>query len=395
MREIDAKLEKVQHDPLDDFQAENPLEWWAEMREAGPSAVVDGCPAFARRDDAMAVLQNSTDFAKGIAGGSLEMGNIRPLIPLFVDNPAHLRYRKLLDPLFAPRVVKTFEPRIRELVAGLIEPLIEQGSCDFAEAIAVPAPCLMFLEVLGLPPESLDELLAIKNAILRPEGETREARKAVQATAGSRLYALLTEELNQRKSMPDKGYLSRLLDMEVDGDKLSFDEILDICYLFVMAGLDTVTGMLSCSFAFLAANPDHRRRIADDPTIIPRAIEELLRHESVAYTVTRQCTQDVTVDGAEVSAGTPVVVLIGAANTDPSTYGDANDVNFEREGERHIAFGAGIHRCLGSHLARTELRIIYEEWHARIPEYWIPEGASLTKDKGPIRQVLTLPIRWK
>jgi cytochrome P450 len=183
----------------------------------------------------------------------------------------------------------------------------------------------------------------------------------------------------------------------VDGERLTREDILDICFLFLIAGLDTVSDSLTCMFAFLATHPDHRQQIAQDASLIPNAVEELMRWESpVAFGVPRVATEDTTMpNGETVTKGTAVVVSYGAANIDQKQCPDSFDVRFDRDVNRHIAFGAGVHRCLGYHLARRELRITLAEWHRRIPEYWIKPGHEELEYPPGLRHVKDLTLAWK
>jgi cytochrome P450 len=171
--------------------------------------------------------------------------------------------------------------------------------------------------------------------------------------------------------------VSRFLSAEVEGHKLTREDILDICFLFLIAGLDTVTATLDCMFAHLAQHPEHRRQLVEDPGLIPSAIEELLRWETPVMMVARASVEDTTVAGCPVHKGDSVILMLGSANTDEAEVEDAGTVRFDREVNRHIAFGGGIHRCLGSHLARMELRVALREWHRRIPEYAVQPGHTL------------------
>jgi cytochrome P450 len=168
---------------------------------------------------------------------------------------------------------------------------------------------------------------------------------------------------------------------------------LDICFLFLIAGLDTVTDSLTLFFAFLSQHPDHRRQIVEDPSVIPRAVEELLRWETPVAGVARSATGDSTVAGCPITKGNLVFVSIGAANVDPAVFGDPFDVRFDREENRHLGFGGGVHRCLGSHLARRELRVGLREWHRRIPEYQLKPGIELHYPPG-LRSVDNLELIW-
>jgi cytochrome P450 len=185
-----------------------------------------------------------------------------------------------------------------------------------------------------------------------------------------------------------------LVQAEIKGDRLTETEMLDICFLQILAGLDTVTATLGCNLAYLAENPAHRQQVVDDPGKWDGAIEELLRWESPVTAIPRVLKQDVTMRDIDLKKGEMVTLLIGAANTDDDEFGNAQDVDFARSGNRHIAFGAGAHRCLGSHLARMELVVALEEWHKRIPQYQIKPGETPAFSAG-IREALYLPLVWK
>ena len=190
--------------------------------------------------------------------------------------------------------------------------------------------------------------------------------------------------------------MTRFLQAEIDGERLTRDDIVDICFLFLIAGLDTVSDSLTCMFAFLATHPQHRSQIADDPACIPSAVEELLRWESpVPFSVPRGGLQDTELpNGCPVKKGTSVIVLYGGANVDEQDCPASLDVRFNREANRHIAFGGGVHRCLGSHLARRELRITLAEWHRRIPDYGLAPGHETLEYPPGLRHVKDLMLSW-
>jgi cytochrome P450 len=179
-----------------------------------------------------------------------------------------------------------------------------------------------------------------------------------------------------------------------DGQKLTREEILDICFLFLIAGLDTVTDSLTCMFAFLASHPEHRRQIAGDPSIIPAAVEEMLRWETPVAQTLRMTTQNTELCGRPVAAGSFVSAMLGGANVDEAEYPDAMVVRFDRGVNRHLAFGSGVHRCLGSHLARRELRVALQQWHARIRDYDLKPGIELRYPRG-LRMVENLQLVWE
>ncbi len=205
------------------------------------------------------------------------------------------------------------------------------------------------------------------------------------------VYAYFDEVIDDRRSTPGDDLVSRFLEAEVDGERLTHEDVLDICFLFLVAGLDTVSASLDCMMLHLATHPERRRALVEDPSLVPGAVEELLRWESPVMMVARFATQDAEVGGCPVQKGQHVLALLGAANTDPDELPDADVVRWDREVNRHMAFGSGIHRCLGSHLARLELRVALREWHARIPDYWLPTGFEPTFNTS-IRSLTSLPL---
>jgi cytochrome P450 len=334
--------------------------------------------------------------------GGLDLGNIRPLIPLNVDPPDHSKYRKILDPLFAPKQMEAQEADITERVNRFIDAFADRGECDFSEDFAELLPSSVFLGLMGLPWDELDTFLHLRDGILRPDNIDPDAmfdgekRLAVNRATGLEIYAYFDKICDDREQHPTDDIMTHLVTVEVDGERLTREEILDICFLFLIAGLDTVSDSLTCFYAFLANHPDHRRQLVDNPALIPGAVEELLRWESpVPSGVPRIATRDTTLpNGLRVAAGTAVMVNYGAANVDPAEFPDAFDVRFDRQANRHIAFGAGVHRCLGSHLARRELRIALREWHRRIPDYSIKPGHEELEYLPGLRSVRHLMLVW-
>jgi cytochrome P450 len=185
--------------------------------------------------------------------------------------------------------------------------------------------------------------------------------------------------------------LSWFLEAEIDGDRLTRDEILDICFMFLIAGLDTVTASLDCFFSYLAQHPDVRNAIAGDQENIPVIVEELLRWETPVMAVARAAKHDTELGGCPIHAGEQVLVMLGSANTDEKTITDAESVRFDRKANRHFGFGGGVHRCLGSHLARIELQTALRVWHERIPAYHLKPGVELDFTPG-VRAVQTFPM---
>jgi len=217
--------------------------------------------------------------------------------------------------------------------------------------------------------------------------------QAYQQQVADSIYDYFNTVLDERELERRDDLLSHFLDAEVEGHKLTREDILDVCFLFLIAGLDTVTATLDCMFSFLAQHPEHRQQLVDDPSLIPSAIEELLRWETPVMGVARAALVDTELDGCPIAQGDQVMIMLGSANTDEAEFPDADVVRFDREVNRHIAFGGGIHRCLGSHLARMELRVALREWHRRIPEYSVEPEHTLVYTPA-IRSIEHFPMRF-
>ena len=375
---------------LDERNAADPQPFYRRVRDAG--AVVPGVFGgyqVVRRAEVEYALQHPGEFSSAME--AVDLGQTRPLIPLQMDPPDHVKYRRLLDPVFSPREMAKLEPQVSALVNGLIDGFIDRGECDFASEFAVPLPSSVFLALMGMPYSDLDMFLEMKDKIVRPGGANQEENRRIHREYAAKIDGYFESILAERKAQRRDDLLSHLVDAEMAGEKLTDDEILGICFLMLLAGLDTVTDALECDWVYLARHPEHRRRILDDPEIIPHAVEELLRYESPVTGVARITAADVEIGGCPMPKGTHVGVSIGAANTDERATPDADSVDLTRNPNRHLAFGAGVHRCLGSHLARLELRVAMREWHRRIPHYRIPDGTDLRFSFG-LRQVDELPL---
>jgi cytochrome P450 len=354
-------------------------------------------PVISRYEDVIWALRHPEIFSSEM-DIQIALGTERPMIPQQIDPPAQTKYRKILDPRFSKRRMAEIEPDVRSAANELIDRVIDQGHCDFNPDFAIPLPCNAFLSLMGLPQEDLGLFLELKDGIIRPHAKMEvpdpEECTKVRVATGKRIYAYFADVVAARHAEPRDDLMTYFTQAEIQGEKLSDNEILDICFLFLLAGLDTVTATLGCNFAYLAANPEQRRRLVADTAILDGAVEEMLRWETPVAAVPRVVKQDVTVNGFQIKAGEMVTLLLGASNTDDGEFGNADEVDFGRERNRHLAFGAGAHRCLGSHLARMEVRVALEEWHKRIPDYEIAPGEVPRYSSG-IREVNHLPLVWK
>jgi cytochrome P450 len=376
---------------MDPESARDPQSFYRMVRAVGAAVPAPyGGIEVVRRAEVEYLLHRPEVFSSAME--AVDLGQTVPLIPLQVDPPEHVKYRKLLDPLFAPKRMNVIEPDIAKMVNDLVDEFIDQGACEFTTALAEPLPSSVFLRLIGLPVSELPTFLEMKNGILRPQGADMDEIVASQKATATEVEAFFAQELADRRANPKDDLLSMFATVEVAGDRLTDAEILGICFLFLIAGLDTVTDSLECMYAYLAQHPDRRRQIASDPSIIPSAVEELLRWETPVTTVARIAASDTEVGGCPVHKGEHVGVSIGSANTDEEAMPDAYEVDLTRN-SKHLAFGGGVHRCLGSHLARLELRTTLREWHARIPDYELAPDTKLEYGFG-LRQIESLPLVW-
>ncbi len=379
---------------MDPEMARCPQPVFKEMRDAMRVMPMDGSVVVGGRAEVDDALRRPEVFSSNMS--AVDLQNVRPLIPLQIDPPEHKKYRKILDPLFAPRKMAEREQAVAELVNHLIDGFGDRTDIDFATEFSIPFPSQVFLTLLGLPLDDLSTFLAMKDGIIRPNHVTGGpfgslAAVAHQKATADAVYAYFDRVLDERTEERRDDLLSHFLDTEIDGEHLTREEILDICFLFLIAGLDTVTATLDCMFAFLSQHPEHRRQLVDGPERIPSAIEEMLRWETPVMAIVRVALADTEISGCPVHHGDHVIALIGSANTDEQDIDDADQVRFDRRTNRHLAFGGGIHRCLGSHLARMELRVALREWHRRIPDYRVSDDCELEYTPG-IRSIEDFPM---
>ena len=375
--------------------ARNPQPTYVVLRESSPVMRLDGVGVIvSSRAGVDEVLRNPEVFSSNMSAHDLKTK--RPLIPLQIDPPDHRTYRKILDPLFAPQRMKALERSVAQLVNALIDTFVDEDEIDFTRQFSVPFPSQVFLTMFGLPPEEMPRFLKMKDGVIRPDHVVRQPfghpdTEAHQRDTADSIYAYFERVLDERADERRDDLLSHFLHVEVDGDRLTRDEMLDICFLLLIAGLDTVSASLDCFFGYLAAHTEARQNLVEQPESIPSVVEELLRWQTPVMGVARIATRDVELGGCPITAGEHVMALLGAANVDESEFPDASALRWDREMNRHLAFGGGIHRCLGSHLARLELRVALREWHRRIPDYCVKPGVELDYTAG-IRTLESFPM---
>lgn len=328
---------------------------WQLLLASGPVVRMEGS-FYAVSDAAIdEVLHDPATFSSKLAFDSL--GSPVPLVPIAFDPPEHMRYRRLLAPFFSPGVIDRMYDGLRDQLGALIDPLAAAGGCDVVRDLCVPFPSQVFLTMLGLPLEDTDRLIAWKTAVLA--ATTPGASTSQDIEAATELFVYLTEQVAGRRGQVGQDLLTTLVNAPAE-DRLSDEELLGLGFLLVLAGLDTVTSTLSIAFEQLASDDELRRRLVADPEQIPEYVEQLVRLTPVATFTPRVTSCDTTLQGEPVPAGSTVVMVFAAANREIE--------------DRHWGFGGGVHRCLGSHLARAELKLVLEEWLKRVPEFGFQDG---------------------
>jgi cytochrome P450 len=319
----------------------------------------------------------------------------------FSDPPRHTRLRALINRAFTPRSVAGLEPRIRALSCQLLDEVIERGEMDLAADFAVPLPMMVIAQLLGIPAGDLprykrwsDEILKLSYSLLGGADEVRAVDDFRAVTAEMRAY--MPELLAPRRAAPQDDLLTRLVEAEVDGERLTDEEILGFFQLLLVAGQETTTNLINNAVLCLAEHPDQLARLRATPDLLPGAIEEVLRYRSPLQWVMRTPRRDVEMHGQVIPAGALVLPMIGSANRDPRQFPDAGRFDISRDPNPHLAFGHGLHACLGAPLARLEARIALAHFLERVKDF---ELASA--DPWPPRQALhvhgpaRLPIRFQ
>jgi cytochrome P450 len=311
-------------------------------------------------------------------------------IPEMLDPPVHTKWRQFLSPRFAPKPMADLEPKVRSRCVELIEGFADRGYCDFLNDFAYRYPTTIFMELMGLPLEDLEQFLAWEDDILHNPG-VDDGTRALNAMMAVQAY--FAEIIDARRNDPEDDLVTASLAWRIDGQPIPQADLLAWCLLMFMAGLDTVAIQLSYSFWHLATHDADRARVSSEPAIIPSAVEELLRAYSFVPTQ-RKVTRDADFHGCPVKAGDMAMFPIPAACRDPKLFTQPDEVILDREINNHFAFGAGPHRCLGSHLARRELRVALEEWHTRIPDYRLDKTVEVV-EHGGMFGIDSLALRWE
>jgi cytochrome P450 len=315
--------------------------------------------------------------------------------PMQLDPPEHTTWRRLLTGYFTPRRTRELRERIELRAGELLDELVPRGGCEYVHDFAYRFPTVIFLEIIGLPEAELDTFIGWVNGALHAD-ETGVLGRGRQVAVMRQVMGRFAEALAERRAAPDPDatdILSHAAGWTIDGEPAADQDILSCCLLLFLAGLDTVANQLAMSTAHLAGTPADRAVVVEHPDRTPAVVEELLRAYPIVQ-LSRKVTTDTTLGGQDLRAGDMVMFSLAAANRDPAAVDRAREVVLDRPPSPHYGFGAGPHRCLGSHLARLEMDIALRLWHERIPHYEVAADEPLQEYRSTVYGVTRLPLRW-
>jgi cytochrome P450 len=369
-----------------DFHAEALDDIFSDYREmhahcpVGHSGKHGGFTFLAKREDIFAAEQNPDVWSVAPA---MILPPISPveLIPLDIDPPAQLAYRKLLLPLFTPQKLDELTPGIRSTSRELAEAIAAQEVAEVSSAYARAMPTIIFSRLCGFPERDWPKFDSWVDDIIYERTQDPARAQAAMDEVDAYLNALIAE---RRDSEPQADLIGVLLAAEIDGRPLTHEEVMGCGWLLFVAGLDTTAWALRASIWHLARTPDAQAALRARPELIPNAVEEFLRTLSPVQAMARTCKQDTVVRGHEIKAGERVVLVFGAGNRDPDEFESPDEIRFDRPRNRHLAFGGGVHRCLGSNLARRELTIGLQEFLSTVPTFTAEHPDELWHGVGPL-----------
>lgn len=320
-----------------------------------------------RYHDVASALQAPETYANA---GVDESKLLMPMI-VYMDAEKHKAQRNLLSRVFTPNRVTALEPGIRRTTQRLLEESAAAPRCNFMRSFASQLPSIVICQMIGIPPEQRPAFLESTEAMIETGLEAHPI-----AEPAARIYRMFATLLAERRKAPQDDLMSALLEARIDDQGLSEEELLGFCFNLVLGGTDTTMNLIGNGAVLLAAHPDQRKRLAENPDEIPAAIEEMLRIEAPTQILPRRTTREVELHGVTIPAESRVMVCYGAANHDERVF-DAPDVfDIAKTRERHLSFGLGSHHCLGASLARLEARVAFEELLARYPHYLVHDDGG-------------------
>ena len=400
---------EIKYDPIyDPFNPDvilDPYPFYARLRDEHPVYFNERMSFYvlSRYEDILRALRKPQIFssAQGLTPAEDEIAQLG-LPPTFImmDPPDHTRLRRLITKAFTPDTVKELEPTIRDFVVDAIETMKRQAAdgeeVDLIEAIASPLPTMVVANILGVPSEDRERFDPWSDAITSASADfALDVKEAIGAVQG--LVSYFGAMCQARRANPTDDMISKLTQAEIDGDNLTDWDILGFCFVMIAGGNDTTTNLIGNSMKFLHEAPDQHRELLADPSLIPNAIEELLRIESVVQGLSRTTTQDVELHGVTIPAGSKVHNLYASGNRDPRHWGsNADQLDIHREIDRHLSFAQGPHFCIGAHVARMMVRVYFEEMGSRIGEsFEIDWDRAVRRQSAFTRGFTKIPIHIK
>lgn len=391
---------EVYYDPYDVDINADPYPAFRRIREEAPLYRNEQHDFYAlsRFDDVRQGLTDRATFSSA-RGAILELIRANIEMPsgvlIFEDPPIHTIHRNLLSRMFTPKKIRNLEPKIREFCAQSLDPFVGAGEFDFVADLGKQMPMRVIGMLLGIPEEDQEAVRDEVDAELRTE-----AGKPMTRFSERRDFAtgeIFAEYIEWRAEHPSDDIMTELLNVEFEDEtgttrRLTREELLLFVNVVAGAGNETTTRLIGWTGKVLAEHPDQRRQLVDDPSLIPPAIEELLRFEPPAPHVARYVTHDVEYHGQTVPEGSVMMFLVGAANRDDRQFGDGERFNIQREARQHLTFGVGTHFCLGSALARLEGRIALEEVLKRFPSWDVDHERARLSPTSTVRGWDALPV---
>ncbi|MDB5447445.1 MAG: Cytochrome [Phenylobacterium sp.] len=352
-----------------------------------PRVMDGGAWVVTTADYAREVLQNPDPFCNSIRYASDDAAFPRRLLPLGVDPPEHLKFRAVIAPIFSPKAIDRIESDVYRIANAQIDTFAKSGRTDFMHTFARVFPGTVFMLMMGMPLENREQFFQWEEKFFH-DGTNEEKRQV-----GLEIHSFMVDLIKEKRRRPGEDIITQLTKSEIDGKPLSDDIIYDFCFLLYIAGLDTVNGGLGHIWRYLAEHPEAQAELRADPSLVREAVEELLRvHSWIA--VSRVLSRDHEFHGVQMRKDERVVVLAELPCWDPKDFPDPYKVDFHRPVNPHLAFGGGVHRCAGSHLARRELRVGLAEWLRRIPEWRIEPGAKPAYFTDGLLSLRNLPLVW-
>lgn len=380
--------------------SENPLDpfpHYEEMREFAPvfHDEQSGSWHVFRYDDVQRVLSEHARFSSRMGGDdSSETGHLFASSLITTDPPRHRPLRSLVTQAFTPKSVDALAPRISELTDELLEAIASLGTADLIQALAYPLPVIVISELMGIPSADRERFKQWSDVIVS-QTRTGAATEDHQAT-NQEMTGYFLDLIEHRRRQPGEDLISNLLAAEIDGQKLNVAELLGFCALLLVAGNETTTNLIGNAVLCFTEVPGTFERLVRDPSLLPPAIEEVLRFRSPVQSMYRVAVADTTLGDVKIPAGAPVVAWIGSANRDERQFERAAQFDIDRGQIRHLAFGHGIHFCLGAPLARLEARIALEATLTRLPGLTVAPASELERmDSTIVYGVKALPASWQ